>query len=517
MGLCSSNVRQKGQKNSEIRQFSQQEIGNFYKLGQVIGRGNFATVQIGYKIDQEKNGLKGKCYAIKCIDKQRISFEHIQRELEILSRLDHPNIIRVYEEYEDVNHFYFVMEYCKGGELFQKIKNNGILNERNTQIIMRQLFSAVRYLHERGIIHRDLKPENLMLVSADGEFDIRIIDFGLSKREQVIKKPQQLRSKCRHQTKVGTPIYVAPEVLKGIYSETCDEWSLGCIMYVLLFGQPPFSGQNIHQLEQQINKPNLNFKHNISIECQDLIRKLLQPNPNKRITCLQALKHPWMIRDTNQFRLLTTMQSEDNSLEIERIIELLRQYGECTQFKKESLKILLSQITDLQYKHLKLKFEELDRDNCGTIKELELQEFLDQQGKSKLLKQLSMNKFSQNDQGFYISYTDFMAALLNQPFYLTQDRLENLFNWYDIKHRQYISKNDYGIAMNRRGVVINQDKIEAIFGELNLTLIRYEQFKQQIIMNSVKQINRSTIETKQINGLKAVKIEPCIGDYCKFL
>ncbi|CAD8113714.1 unnamed protein product [Paramecium primaurelia] len=517
MGSCSSNVRQKVQKNSEIRQFSQLDIRHFYKLGQVIGRGNFATVQIGYKIDQDKNGFKGKCYAIKCIDKQRISVEQIQRELEILSRLDHPNIIRVYEEYEDLNHFYFVMEYCKGGELLQQILNHGPLSERMTQIIMRQLFSAVGYLHERGIIHRDLKPENLMLANADGEFDIRIIDFGLSKREQIIKKPQQQRSKCRHQTKVGTPIYVAPEVLKGVYSETCDEWSLGCIMYVLLFGEPPFSGQNIHQLEQQINKPNLKFKLNISNECQDLITKLLEPNPNKRITCLQALKHTWMIRDSNQYRMLTTMQSEENSLEIERIIELLRQYSESTQFKKEALKILLSQLTDLQQKHLKMKFEELDRDNSGTIQEIEFQEFLEQQGKTLLLKQLPIEKFSKNDQGFYISYTDFMAALLNQPFYLSQDRLDNLFIWYDVKHRQYISKNDYGNAMSRRGLVISKEKIEGIFQELNLGLIRYDQFKQVMTYNSIKQRNRIISENKQKNGLKFIKMIPCVGDDCKFL
>ncbi|CAK84231.1 unnamed protein product (macronuclear) [Paramecium tetraurelia] len=517
MGLCSSNVRQRVQKNSEIRQFSQQDIRHFYKMGQVIGRGNFATVQIGYKIDQENSGFKGKCYAIKCIDKQRIGFEQIQRELEILSRLDHPNIIRVFEEYEDLNHFYFVMEYCRGGELLQQIIKHGAQTERMTQIIMRQLFSAVGYLHERGIIHRDLKPENLMLANADGDFDIRIIDFGLSKREQVIKKPQQQRSKCRHQTKVGTPIYVAPEVLKGVYSETCDEWSLGCIMYVLLFGEPPFSGQNIHQLEQQINKPNLNFRLNISAECQDLITKLLEPNPNKRITCLQALKHQWMVRDQNQYRLLTTMQSEDNSLEIERIIELLKQYSECTQFKKEALKILLSQLTDLQQKYLKMKFEELDRDNSGTINEVEFQEYLEQQGKSKLLKQLPIEKFSKNDQGFYISYTDFMAALLNQPHYLTQDRLDNLFIWYDIKHRQYISKHDYGISMSRRGVVISQEKINGIFQELNLGLIRYDQFKYVMTFNSTRQRNRGMGDNKQRNGLKFVKMVACVGDDCKFL
>ncbi|CAD8169670.1 unnamed protein product [Paramecium octaurelia] len=517
MGVCSSNVRQRVQKNSEIRQFSQQDIRHFYKMGQVIGRGNFATVQIGYKIDQEKNGFKGKCYAIKCIDKQRIGFEQIQRELEILSRLDHPNIIRVFEEYEDLNHFYFVMEYCRGGELLQQILKHGAQTERMTQIIMRQLFSAVGYLHERGIIHRDLKPENLMLANADGDFDIRIIDFGLSKREQVIKKPQQQRSKCRHQTKVGTPIYVAPEVLKGVYSETCDEWSLGCIMYVLLFGEPPFSGQNIHQLEQQINKPNLSFRLSISAECQDLITKLLEPNPNKRITCLQALKHQWMIRDQNQYRLLTTMQSEDNSLEIERIIELLRQYSESTQFKKEALKILLSQLTDLQQKYLKMKFEELDRDNSGTINEIEFQEYLEQQGKSKLLKQLPIEKFSKDDQGFYISYTDFMAALLNQPHYLTQDRLDDLFIWYDIKHRQYISKHDYGISMSRRGVVISQEKINGIFQELNLGLIKYDQFKHIMTFNSTKQRNRGMGDNKQKNGLKFVKMVPCVGDDCKFL
>lgn len=207
----------------------------------------------------------------------------IQEEIEILTKLDHPNIVRYYETYIDEKYIYLVMEYIGGGELFDKItaQENQVFSEDMAAHYMKKLFSALNHMHAKGIIHRDIKPENIMITAAD---EIKIIDFGLSKRS---KKGEKLHNVA------GTPYYMAPEVLEGDYDNKCDVWSLGVLLYVLMSGYLPFQGANRAEVFAKIKKAKYHFNHEEFKICTplviDLIQKLLVIDPKKRLTAGQAL------------------------------------------------------------------------------------------------------------------------------------------------------------------------------------------------------------------------------------
>jgi calcium-dependent protein kinase len=167
------------------------------------------------------------------------NFQTIINEINLLKSLDHPNIMKIYEYFADEQQFYIVSEYCEGGELFDFIQSRGTMNETIIANIFHQIMSALLYCHNHQIIHRDIKPENLLLKqlieSDDSDFDIKLIDFGASLQIDSKKKANQV---------VGTPYYVAPEVLMGSYDSKCDIWSAGVILYIMLCGYPPFYGDN---------------------------------------------------------------------------------------------------------------------------------------------------------------------------------------------------------------------------------------------------------------------------------
>ena len=230
--------------------------------------------------------------AIKTLAKNKLgnSISLIKDEIKILRQLDHPNIIKYYETYESPKYMYLVMEYCGGGELFDKItKNKEVFSEKQASDIMFKLFLAINHCHTNNIAHRDLKPENIMYSSNEKDADIKIIDFGLSK--------QSKGKKDNLGTVVGTPYYVAPEVLDGNYGFECDCWSLGVIMYILLSGYLPFSGSTAGDVFKKVKDAKYSFEQRewkaVSEEAKDLIKKLLCKDKKIRYTCAQALKHSW--------------------------------------------------------------------------------------------------------------------------------------------------------------------------------------------------------------------------------
>ena len=147
--------------------------------------------------------------------------------------MDHPNILRMYEFYEDNCNYHLVTEICTGGELFDRIVEQEHLSEKYCAEIMEQVISGVNYCHQKNIVHRDLKPENLLLLNKKPNSPIKIIDFGTSQAFDPTKKMK---------ARLGTPYYIAPEVLNKKYNEKCDVWSCGVIMFVILSGYPPFQG-----------------------------------------------------------------------------------------------------------------------------------------------------------------------------------------------------------------------------------------------------------------------------------
>nr|XP_012621148.1 calcium/calmodulin-dependent protein kinase type 1D isoform X2 [Microcebus murinus] len=255
-----------------------------------ISSGAFSEVVLA----EEK--ATGKLFAVKCIPKKALKGKEssIENEIAVLRKIKHENIVALEDIYESPNHLYLVMQLVSGGELFDRIVEKGFYTEKDASTLIRQVLDAVYYLHRMGIVHRDLKPENLLYYSQDEESKIMISDFGLSKMEG---KGDVMSTAC------GTPGYVAPEVLaQKPYSKAVDCWSIGVIAYILLCGYPPFYDENDSKLFEQILKAEYEFDSpywdDISDSAKDFIRNLMEKDPNKRYTCEQAARHPWIAGDT---------------------------------------------------------------------------------------------------------------------------------------------------------------------------------------------------------------------------
>jgi len=256
-----------------------------YDFGEELGRGGFSVVVKATKKETKE------VFAVKIIEKNLSSDEEyqlLQREIDILKKLTHQNIISLKDVYDEKETIYLVMELVQGGELFDQIVSRGTYSEADAANIVRQILDAVAYMHDNGIAHRDLKPENL-LCSGDEHNTIKVTDFGLSKDFSTAS----LRTSC------GTPDYVAPEVLKGQpYDNTVDIWSIGVITYILLCGFPPFYGNTDQQIFEKILRVEYDFPSpdwdHISVEAKQFIKSILVPEPSKRPSAIEAMEMDWI-------------------------------------------------------------------------------------------------------------------------------------------------------------------------------------------------------------------------------
>jgi len=216
-------------KRNSIYIYNNEDIYKNYDFLKQIGKGYFGKVSIVVP----KNDTQ-KSYACKSIDKSKLNSQKIQnilREIETLSLVDHPNIVKFYETYNDESNFHIIMELCTGGDLFNHVANCDYFTEKDACHLIFKITSAIVHCHNLGIVHRDLKPENILFENKSKFSEIKIIDFGLSRK--------YLKEDDLHSV-VGSPYFVAPEVLEGNYNEKCDVWSIGIITYCLLNGSPPF-------------------------------------------------------------------------------------------------------------------------------------------------------------------------------------------------------------------------------------------------------------------------------------
>lgn len=259
-------------------------ISDQYKILKKIGDGGFGVVKLG--IHKETNSKR----AIKSIQLyQNMDLEKMMEEVNILKNLDHPNIIKVFEVIQDITSLNIVMEYCSGGELFDRIKASNGFSENIAAKYMLDIVSAVRYCHEVNIVHRDLKPENILFESLEPDARLKIIDFGTS---QYFKPKEKMRRF------IGTSYYVAPEVIDKNYDQKCDVWSLGVILYIMLCGLPPFYSKNELEIFEKIKKMPVGFKgdvwNTVSDEAKALIQKMLRKDPGSRYSINDVYLDPWI-------------------------------------------------------------------------------------------------------------------------------------------------------------------------------------------------------------------------------
>ncbi|CAH8583957.1 unnamed protein product [Schistosoma guineensis] len=320
-------------ESSSARALYPAEVTDKYTVSKHIGRGAYGEVRLIFDKEYCEK------YAMKIVQKKHFSLasklgkpstSSIASEVDILTRLNHPCIIQIYDVIDTTEAMYMVLELVEGGELFNRIVDLGQLNESDSKFFFLQMVIAVKYLHDHGITHRDLKPENILLTSKANRCLIKVTDFGVSK---LVDEGTMLRTFC------GTPDYLAPEVLKtagcGTYTCVIDVWSLGVILYICLVGYPPFTKQRQDfDLETQIinglyDFPKM-FWHGISEEAINLIKHMLVVNPVDRSSIYDVLEDPWLIdaEIQNEVQQLishaskTTVSSNHSQLNVSKQIYL---------------------------------------------------------------------------------------------------------------------------------------------------------------------------------------------------
>ncbi|XAR57424.1 Non-specific serine/threonine protein kinase [Bertholletia excelsa] len=257
-----------------------------YQVCEEIGRGRFGVVYRCFSPDS------GDSFAVKSIDKRLIADDSIDRqclynEVKVMQLLSpNPNVVQIFDVYEDDSHLHIVLELCNSSDLFHRIANR-VFSEAEAVTVMVPLVEAIAHCHRRGVAHRDIKPDNILF---DAWERLKLADFGSAD----CFKEGELMSGI-----VGTPYYVAPEVLAGRdYNEKVDIWSAGVILYIMLAGIPPFYGESAAEIFEAVLRANLRFPsrvfHSVSPAAKDLLRRMLCKDVSRRFSAEQVLRHPWM-------------------------------------------------------------------------------------------------------------------------------------------------------------------------------------------------------------------------------
>ncbi|XP_058060490.1 serine/threonine-protein kinase par-1 [Anopheles bellator] len=306
----------------------------FYEIEKTIGKGNFAVVKLA------RHRITKNEVAIKIIDKSQLdpgNLQKVYREVEIMKRLDHPHVIKLYQVMETQSMIYIVSEYASQGEIFDYIAKYGRLNERAARNKFWQILSAVEYCHNKGIVHRDLKAENLLL---DSKMDIKIADFGFS---NFYKKGELLATWC------GSPPYAAPEVFEGkrYTGPEIDIWSLGVVLYVLVCGALPFDGSTLQSLRDRVLSGRFRIPFFMSSDCESLIRKMLVLDPSRRFSIDQIKRHRWMMVELMDSPKISSIVINGNTSDVsaletepnEQILKIMQNLGIDILKTRESLKL----------------------------------------------------------------------------------------------------------------------------------------------------------------------------------
>lgn len=399
-------------------------VEKVYKIIDVIGRGSISTISIAYKKKNlslqnaagggcfqlpllcsfpKKNDLKyydedTRMVAIKTIDLKKVGKENLielRNEINILRTLDHPNIARAFESFESRSGFALVLELCTG-DLFSRSP----YSENDAITIIKQLLSAVSYMHERNIIHRDIKYENIMFESGRKESVVKLIDFGLSAK--------YLKKDCTFTKTVGTIYTMSPEVLIGSYTSKADMWALGVVFHMLLTSIIPFWGDSREEVVEQIRDLEIDYNYPewkfINRKAQELVGSMLDRNPETRIDAKEAL-------DSKLFRMnnfsRSSSQLSEEARETRKICKSLENYAETSELKKLALKIIAHSARSEDITKLRDMFFKIDTDNSGYITSDEFKEALEKCDCGQNQEELFNTLMSKN--GGVIRYTDFLG------------------------------------------------------------------------------------------------------------
>ena len=439
----------------------QKDIRFFYKFKGFLGEGHFASVRTAFK---KREYSSHKLFAVKSIALKNLTEgekNDLIREVEIISQLEHPHIIKFYETFHDQFYFHIITELCRGNNLDKRFKKLGRkMKEEYVRIIIMKILHAINYCHSFGIVHRDLKPENIVFESPNEEEDndeeednnnsnIKIIDFGLSTLKNKTEKLHTI---------LGTPYYMAPEVLKGEYNEKCDIWSIGAITYYLLTGSEPFKGETSNSIFAKIlfTEPNYNtekFK-NISQNAIDFIKKCFEKDPDRRLSAKDGLKHTWF---EPLFKKIYAPKFIDDNL-----LYNISTTKKFSQLKRLIMRYMVYNMGHTELSVYKKAFLAFDKYNSGYITPDELKNLFNIYHKPLTDEQIK-NIMSISENNNFLTYNEFIMACVKIRDFLSPEKLFDAFLFFDIDNNNIIDSNDIYLTLLRWGKdVTDKNDVENI-------------------------------------------------------
>jgi len=379
--------------------------------------------------------------------------EKFKDEVRIMRIMDHPNIVKLYETFEDKVKVYLVMELCSGGELFDRIIDAGRFTEVHAAIVMQQMLRAIYYMHLNRLCHRDLKPENFLFVSKDDieKNTLKVIDFGLA---------YEFSPGVDMKTKAGTPFYVAPQVLQGRYDQSSDLWSIGVILFVILCGYPPFYGETDKEVLMKVRTGSFTFNPgdwaNVSEDAKNLVRALLKMSPSERLTAEQALNHEW-VREKAPRATNVALSAG--------LVDNLKSFRSQNKLKKAALHVIAANMNDEQIQELRANFVAMDANGDGLLTAKELRDGMEKAGMKEIPPDLEqiIKDVDSNASGM-IDYTEFLAATLDRKSYVQEDVCWAAFRCFDRDGNGQITKDELQkvLADGEVAAVAQRDLVEVM-------------------------------------------------------
>ena len=414
-----------------------------YTFGKVIGTGSYGQVRLAV------HRLTKQVRAVKIIQKAKVNINALLNEINILSKLSHPNIMQIFEVFDDNTNVYIVSEYCKGGELFDIISTKGSFTEKDACVIMKQLMSAICYSHQNNIVHRDLKPENILMDNDTDDLTIKLIDWGCA---QTIKSAKQSKQAD------GTTYYIAPEVLKGEYDEKCDIWACGVIFYILLCGYPPFNGETDDEIYEAVLSGKFQFPEEdwdqVSQEAKDLIKKMLTKDPKKRISALYSMQDVWFKKNEEK--------SEYDKKLAKKVLNNMKKFKKHRILEKTIISFIINQLVKKDERlELEKQFKDWDTNGDGVLsKEEIINGYRKTYGKVDENEIENMIKSIDLDGNGVIDYNEFLACSINKDKILRNDNLKICFDEFDTDKSGKISVDEVS-SIFKQGNNENNNDMEA--------------------------------------------------------
>ena len=470
MGCCKSLRTEETEKHQKLKnrisQSKNTDVRKNYEFISMLGNGAYGKV----RLYRDRN-YKELLFAIKTLKKEGIplyQFNLLKSEVNILSNLDHPNIVKYFGVFEDDWFVHIVMEYLKGYDLYKIItlKKYTGFDEKDMCEIIEQLLKALAFIHSQNIIHRDIKPENILFANKRDYSTLKLIDFGLA---------TYIKSDTKS---VGTPFYMSPEMIDGHSVPQSDIWSVGIIVYLMLTGKYAFEAKHGEKLYDKIKNSEIDMKPLIDSECseeaRDFIQKCLKKNYNERLTTTQCLEHAWI----NKFCIKKSSNLLNNDT-----VDTLLDFANKNALQKEIYYFLAKISSENDLIKLKQFFNQLDVDNSGTLTLEEIEKAfkqIDIDITEEELKQiwdgLDFHKDGQ------VNYSEFLAAMVSSYDFQKEEKLWSVFNLFKEgnKNKNYITYDSLHSAAKALNLYIDESDIKKCFEKYNEE-IDFETFKKLIL------------------------------------